>query len=90
MIPTLLNSLAGTKFKVVSGYPSTANVIVAMERGEANGLCGWSWDGARVNAKDMLARGVAKVRLDIAIQPQQELAEMGVPFLMDYLPDNEK
>jgi len=90
MIPTLLNSLAGTHFNVVRGYPSTSNVVIAMEQGEVNGLCGWSWDGARVNAKDMLARKVATVAIDIAIQPQPELQAAGVPFLMDLLPDGEK
>jgi tripartite-type tricarboxylate transporter receptor subunit TctC len=89
MIPTLLNSLAGTHFNVVRGYPSTSNVVIAMEQGEVNGLCGWSWDGARVNAKDMLARKVATVAIDIAIQPQPELKAAGVPFLMDLLPDGE-
>jgi hypothetical protein len=89
MIPNLLNSLAGTHFKVVQGHPSTSNVQLAMENGEVNGLCGWSWDGARVNAKDMLARGLAKVNLDIAIQPQPELKADGVPFLMDFLRESE-
>ena len=89
MIPTLLNSLAGTRFNVVRGYLSTSNVTLAMEKGEVDGLCGWSWDGARVNAKDMLARGVATVALDIAIQPQPELKAVKVPFLMDLLPDGE-
>ena len=89
MVPLLLNSLAATKFKVTAGYQSTSNVTLAMERGEIDGLCGWSWDGARVNAKDMLARGVAKVQLDIAVEPQPELVEMKVPFLMDMLPDGE-
>jgi tripartite-type tricarboxylate transporter receptor subunit TctC len=89
MIPTLLNSLAGTHFNVVRGYLSTSNVTLAMEKGEVDGLCGWSWDGARVNAKDMLGRGVATVALDIAIQPQPELKAAGVPFLMDLLSDGE-
>jgi tripartite-type tricarboxylate transporter receptor subunit TctC len=89
MIPTLLNSLAGTHFKVVQGYESTSNVQLAMENGEVEGLCGWSWDGARVNAKEMLARGVARVNLDIAIQPQPELKADGVPFLMNFLPEGE-
>jgi hypothetical protein len=89
MIPSLLNNLAGTHFDVVRGYLSTSNVTLAMERGEVNGLCGWSWDGARVNAKDMLSRGIAKVALDIAIQPQPELKAAGIPFLMDLLPDSE-
>lgn len=89
MVPTLLNSLAGTHFKVVQGYVSTSNVQLAMENGEVDGLCGWSWDGARVNAKELLARGVAKVNLDIAIQPQPELKADGVPFLMNFLPENQ-
>jgi tripartite-type tricarboxylate transporter receptor subunit TctC len=89
MIPTLLNSLAGTRFNVVRGYLSTSNVTLAMEKGEVDGLCGWSWDGARVNAKDMLSRGVGSVALDIAIQPQPELKAANVPFLMDLLPEGE-
>jgi hypothetical protein len=76
--------------KVVSGYQSTSNVQLAMESGEVQGLCGWSWDGAKVNAKDMLDRGVAKIVLDIGNQPSRELSERGVPFLMDLLPDDER
>ena len=90
MIPAVLNNLAGTKFKVVQGYVSTSNVQIAMEAGEVSGLCGWSWDGARVNGRDMFARGVAKPVIDIAIQPQPELQKMGVPFLMDSLPEGDK
>lgn len=89
MVPLLLNNLAGTKFKLVQGYPSTSNVQLAMESGEVNGLCGWSWDGARVNAKSMIDRGVARIALDISTQPHAELAAMKVPYLMDLLPEGE-
>ena len=89
MVPLLLNSLAATHLKVVQGYESTSNVQLAMQNGEVDGLCGWSWDGARVNARDMIARGTAKVNIDIAIQPQPELKDMGVPFLMNLIPDGE-
>lgn len=89
MIPALMNSLAGTKFKIVSGYVSMSNVQLAMESGEVHGLCGWSWDGARVNGRDMLNRDVIRVALDVAIQPQPELQEMKIPFIMDMLPEGE-
>ena len=89
MVPLLLNNLAGTKFKLVQGYPSTSNVQLAMENGEVNGLCGWSWDGARVNAKSMIDRGVAKITLDIAVTRHEELKATNVPFLMDMLPEGE-
>ena len=89
IVPLLLNNLAGTKFQLVKGYPSTSNIQLAAESGEVNGLCGWAWDGARVNAKGLIERGVAAIKLDIAISPHPELAEMKVPFLLDMLPEGE-
>jgi tripartite-type tricarboxylate transporter receptor subunit TctC len=38
-IPILLNNLLAAKFKIVSGYPSQAATALAVERGEAGGLC---------------------------------------------------
>jgi tripartite-type tricarboxylate transporter receptor subunit TctC len=35
--PRALNTLAGTKFKVVTGYSGSANVLLAMERTEVDG-----------------------------------------------------
>src|SRR5215213_7325995 len=89
IVPALLNNLAGTRFNVIQRYPSTAAVLLAMQNGELNGVCGWSWDGARVNGKDLFGRGVLRVLLDIAIEPQAELRDMKVPFLMDLVPEGE-
>ena len=36
-IPTLLNNLAGTKFKVITGFNGTNEIGLAMERGEVEG-----------------------------------------------------
>jgi tripartite-type tricarboxylate transporter receptor subunit TctC len=40
LFPTLLNNLIGTKFKIVSGYKSTNEIHIAMERGEVQGRAG--------------------------------------------------
>jgi tripartite-type tricarboxylate transporter receptor subunit TctC len=37
--PKLLNAVLGAKFKVVPGYPGSAQVLLAMERGEVEGFC---------------------------------------------------
>ena len=37
--PKVLNAVLGTKFKVVPGYPGSAEVLLAMERGETEGFC---------------------------------------------------
>jgi tripartite-type tricarboxylate transporter receptor subunit TctC len=36
-MPLLMNRLAGTKFKMVKGYPGVTGTILAMERGETEG-----------------------------------------------------
>ena len=37
--PAVLNNILGTKFKIITGYPSSSAVTLAMERGEVEGLC---------------------------------------------------
>jgi tripartite-type tricarboxylate transporter receptor subunit TctC len=37
--PTLLKNLLGMKFKLVEGYGSATAVVLAMERGEVQGIC---------------------------------------------------
>jgi len=37
--PKALSALLGMKFRVVAGFPSIANVLLAMERGEIDGVC---------------------------------------------------
>jgi hypothetical protein len=61
-----------------------------MENGEVHGLCGWSWDGARVNARSMIERGVAKVGLSIGTQPHAELQAMKVPSLLELMPQGDE
>ena len=41
--PQILNSLAGTKFKVIAGY-NTGTLPLAVERGEVAGICGFAWE----------------------------------------------
>jgi tripartite-type tricarboxylate transporter receptor subunit TctC len=39
----VMNTVLGTKMKIVAGYPGGNDVVLAMERGEVKGRCGWSW-----------------------------------------------
>jgi tripartite-type tricarboxylate transporter receptor subunit TctC len=43
-MPWTLNRMIGTKFKVVMGYISSAQMGLALEKGEADGLGSTSWD----------------------------------------------
>ncbi|HTV35697.1 MAG TPA: hypothetical protein VMF12_04635, partial [Xanthobacteraceae bacterium] len=41
--PNMLNTLIGTKFKVIAGYDPGSGLTMAVESGEAEGICGLSW-----------------------------------------------
>mgnify|MGYP006278659381 CR=1 FL=1 len=43
IIPRAYNNLAGTKFKIVSGYRDTAEATLQLETGELQGIAYWSW-----------------------------------------------
>jgi tripartite-type tricarboxylate transporter receptor subunit TctC len=38
-VPALLNNVLGTKFKLITGYPSSTAITLAMERGEVHAVC---------------------------------------------------
>src|SRR6185312_2476910 len=52
--PLLLNALIGTKIKLVKGYPGTAGIALAMERGEVEGMIGDDWASVKSNKADWL------------------------------------
>jgi len=87
IVPSILNSLVGTRFKIVQGYASTSTILLAMERREMDGMCGWGWDSARVQALQLIENNAMKLALDIGNEPHPELKARGVPFVMDMLPD---
>jgi len=89
IIPFILNSLVGTKFKIVLGYTSTSTILLAMERREMDGMCGWGWDSARVQALQLIESNAIRLALDIGNEPHPELKARGVPFVMDMLSDGD-
>jgi tripartite-type tricarboxylate transporter receptor subunit TctC len=43
LAPHAFNSLLGTKFKIIPGYQDGPRILLAMQRAEVLGRCGWSW-----------------------------------------------
>src|SRR5215467_249288 len=39
IVPTVLNHVLGTKFRIVEGYKAAQDVLLAIERGELQGVC---------------------------------------------------
>lgn len=72
-LPNILNSLLGTKFKVVAGYKSTNDVTLAMERKEVDGLLGTSWDSFKATKSDWVRDNKARVLLQVSFDSHAEL-----------------
>ena len=65
--PNLMNALFGTKFRVVHGYEAAAQVHIAMERGEADGRCGITWDSIQAVKPDWLAEKKVRILVQVAL-----------------------
>jgi tripartite-type tricarboxylate transporter receptor subunit TctC len=78
--PKALSALLGMKFKVVGGFPSAANVLLAMERGEVEGICE-SYDSVKNRKPDWIPAGTIKVLFQAGAEPNAELK--GVPYVLD-------
>jgi tripartite-type tricarboxylate transporter receptor subunit TctC len=85
--PKVMNGVLGTKMRVVSGYPGGNNIDLAMERGEVDGRCGWSWSSVVSSRKQWLDSGSIKVLVQLALQKHPDLPD--VPLIMDYAKTDE-
>src|SRR5215813_5636566 len=73
-VPRLLNALAGTRFKLVSGYPASNEAMLAMERGEVDGASS-SWAAVSVGKKEWLRDKKIRVILQTAPERTKELPD---------------
>jgi tripartite-type tricarboxylate transporter receptor subunit TctC len=73
-VPRLLNALAGTKFKLISGYPASNEAMLAMERGEVEGSSS-SWAAVSVGKKDWLRDKKIKIILQTAPERTREIPD---------------
>jgi tripartite-type tricarboxylate transporter receptor subunit TctC len=80
-----LNTLLGTKLKPIAGYPGTQEILLAIERGELDGIVGYSWGVARVGSKDALASGQLKIVIELGHAKHRELPN--APLLNDFVTD---
>jgi tripartite-type tricarboxylate transporter receptor subunit TctC len=62
IVPTVLNHFLGTRFKIVEGYKGAADAIIALERGEVQGIC-HTYSLFRNAHAEMIEQGRARVLL---------------------------
>jgi tripartite-type tricarboxylate transporter receptor subunit TctC len=81
--PVLLNNMLGTKFRIVTGYPGTREILVAIERNEIQGVCGMGWDAMYSQRPDWVAKGFMRVLVQENLGGNPIFDKMGVPRSVD-------
>jgi hypothetical protein len=84
----LYKNLFGAKVQLVSGYPGTNDVVLAMERGEVDGLCGLSWSTIRTRHTEWLTGHSVNIIVQSALKKEPEIA--AVPLATDLVSNPEQ
>jgi tripartite-type tricarboxylate transporter receptor subunit TctC len=84
----LYKNVLGAPIQLVSGYPGTTEITLAMERGEVDGICGLSWGTVKVSHPQWRANKTVNFLLQAGLTQNRDLTD--VPFAMDLVKEPEK
>src|SRR5262245_7801855 len=77
----LYKNVFDAKIKLVSGYHGTTPIILAMERGEVDGLCGYSWSTIKSKNQPWLKDKKINIIVQAALKKETDIAD--VPLALD-------
>ena len=80
--PTALRNLLGVKIKLIQGYRGSADIRLAMTRGEVHGVCGIPLSTVKTEWKDDYAAGRFKLILQLGHDKDAALGD--VPHVYQY------
>ena len=84
----LYKNVFNANVKLVSGYPGTAEIMLAMERGELDGVCGIDWTTIKAQCARWIADKSINVVAQAAFRKDPDLPN--VPLIMELTSDPEK
>ena len=81
VFPKAMNTILGTKLKLVTGYPGGNDITLAMQRGEVEARCGWSWSSIKSGHAQWVKDGTIKLLVQLSLGKHPDLPD--VPLIMD-------
>ena len=88
LFPKVMNGVLGTKMRIVTGYPGGADITLAMQRGEVEGRCGWSWSSIKTNHPEWVKDGTLKLLVQLSLEKHPDMPD--VPLIMDFVKTEEQ
>jgi len=83
--PVVLNEVIHTKFKVITGYQGSQETIMAIERTEVDGRCGWGWSSLKSTKPDWIREKKINLLLQLALAKSPSIPDS--PLVMDLVKD---
>ena len=80
----LHKNTSGAKFAVVPGYKGMADILLAMERGEVDTVCGFDWSSVKAQRPQLVRERKINVLVQASVEKNEELDALGVPNIMDF------
>jgi tripartite-type tricarboxylate transporter receptor subunit TctC len=81
----MLTKTTGAMFDLVAGYKGTADIFLAMERGEVDGMCGLDWASLKSQRPDWVRNRTVNILAQINLEPEAELSTLGVPPIWTFI-----
>jgi tripartite-type tricarboxylate transporter receptor subunit TctC len=82
LFATTIKNMFGVKLRVITGYPGANEMSLALEQGEVDGRCGWSWSSIKLAKPDWLTDRKLNLIVQMALTKSPDLPD--VPFVMDF------
>ncbi len=80
--PRLINAILGTKFKIIGGYKSQTEAMLAMERGEISGIGSMSWPTLKTNKAAEYKAGKIRILMQNGLKRDKDLPN--VPLSLEF------
>lgn len=83
MYTKIMRKLLGIKARLVTGYPGGAEMVLAVERGELDGRCGWAYSSIKISRPEWIRDKKIKLLNVLALERSPELPD--VPSIMEFV-----
>ena len=83
----MFTKLSNAKIRMVTGYKGTTDLVLAVERKEIDGFCGYAWSSLFARSPDLVNKGVARIINQFSMTPHPAATKAGVPSAFDFVKD---
>ncbi len=84
----IINGVLGTRMRLIGGYRGGNEMLLAMERGEVGGRCGWSWSSVQATRREWLERKQVNLLTQLALSKHPDMPN--VPLVIDLAKTDEQ